>query len=100
VSAVVVYVAAGIGLIGAGTFGICSAADGLRRIIAINVAAVGVLTVMVALAARGDGVPDPVTHAMVLTGLVVSASATALALALARRRERLNEPGQSDEHRD
>ena len=72
-------------MLGAGAFGMARATDALRRIVAINVAALGVLTIIVALAARGDGAADPVTHAMVLTGLVVSASATALALALVRR---------------
>jgi multicomponent Na+:H+ antiporter subunit C len=92
-SSVVIYAIAGIGLIGAGTFGICRDADPLRRIMAINVAAVGVLTVMVSLAARGPGPADPVTHAMVLTGLVVSASATALALTLVRRIARSQDAG-------
>jgi multicomponent Na+:H+ antiporter subunit C len=40
--------------------------------------------VLVALAARsGDRPPDPVLHAMVLTGIVVAVSATGLAVALA-----------------
>ena len=95
---VVIYLVAGVALIGAGAFGICRDGPALRRIVAINVAAVGVLTVMVALAARGEGTPDPVTHAMVLTGLVVSASATALALALLRRIVRVREEAVDDGH--
>lgn len=93
---VVVYLAAGVALLGAGAFGLARAEDALRRIVAINVAALGVLTTLVALAARGGGEPDPVTHAMVLTGLVVSASATALALALVRREARLRGEEESD----
>ena len=94
---VVVYVTAGVALLGAGAFGLARARDALRRIVAINVAALGVLTTMVALAARGGGAADPVTHAMVLTGIVVSASATALALALVRRIEHLRGREGADE---
>jgi multicomponent Na+:H+ antiporter subunit C len=38
-------------------------------------------------------VPDPVPHALVLTGIVVASSATALALALGKR---LREPVSDD----
>ena len=42
--------------------------------------------VLVALGGRTPGaVPDPVPHAMVITGIVVAVSATALALALVLR---------------
>ena len=96
-STVMLFLAAGIGLLGAGVFGAARGVDPLRRIIAINVCAVGVLTIMVALAARGPGAADPVTHAMVLTGLVVSASASALALALIRRLARVSVAGDRDD---
>jgi multicomponent Na+:H+ antiporter subunit C len=56
----------------------------LRRIMALNVMGSGVFLVYIAVAARTVGaVPDPVPHAMVLTGIVVSVCATGLALALA-----------------
>jgi multicomponent Na+:H+ antiporter subunit C len=58
----------------------------LRRVLAINVMGAGVFMMLIAVAYRGLGVPpDPVPHALVLTGIVVAVSATALALALARR---------------
>jgi len=58
----------------------------LHRLIGINVMGAGVFLVLVVVAYRGPGVaPDPVPHALVLTGIVVAVSATALALALARR---------------
>ncbi len=53
----------------------------LRRVIAINIMTAGVFLVLVSLAARTPD-PDPVLHALVLTGLVISVSATALALHL------------------
>jgi len=46
----------------------------------------GVFMLLIAVAYRGPGLPpDPVPHALVLTGIVVAVSATALALALVRR---------------
>jgi multicomponent Na+:H+ antiporter subunit C len=58
----------------------------LQRLIGINVMGAGVFLMLIAVAYRGPGVaPDPVPHALVLTGIVVAVSATALALALGRR---------------
>lgn len=58
----------------------------IRRVLAINVMGAGVFMLLVAVAYRGPGLPpDPVPHALVLTGIVVAVSATALALALIRR---------------
>ncbi|MGB5396680.1 MAG: NADH-quinone oxidoreductase subunit K [Gammaproteobacteria bacterium] len=58
----------------------------LQRVLAINVMGSGVFMILLAVAYRGAEVaPDPVPHALVLTGIVVAVSATALALALARR---------------
>ena len=58
----------------------------LQRLIGINIMGAGVFLVLITVAYRGPGVaPDPVPHALVLTGIVVAVSATALALALARR---------------
>lgn len=60
-------------------------ADLLRRIVAVNLLGTGIFVVLVAVAYRGADAPDPVPHALVLTGIVVAVSATGLALALARR---------------
>ena len=60
----------------------------LRRLLGLNVLGSGVFMMLVALASRTTDIatrPDPVPHAMVLTGIVVAVSATALALALLRR---------------
>ncbi len=57
----------------------------LRKILAVNMAGSGLFLVLVSLAKRqADAPPDPVPHALVLTGIVVAVSATALALALYR----------------
>jgi multicomponent Na+:H+ antiporter subunit C len=57
----------------------------LRRILALNVLGSGVFLILVAIARRAPGAPDPVPHAMVLTGIVVAVAATAFGLVLARR---------------
>ncbi len=58
----------------------------LQRLVAVNVMGAGVFLALIAVAYRGpETPPDPVPHALVLTGIVVAVSATALALALARR---------------
>jgi multicomponent Na+:H+ antiporter subunit C len=57
----------------------------VQRIVAINVMGAGVFLLLIAVAYRGPGLPpDPLPHALVLTGIVVAVSATALALALVR----------------
>ena len=58
----------------------------LRRVLAINIAGAGLFLLLIAVAYRGfKAPPDPVPHALVLTGIVVAFSATAVALALGRR---------------
>ncbi len=82
----VLYALVGMGLFALGLFALIVHTHLLRKILAINVMASGVFLVLVALAARTRGaVPDPVPHAMVITGIVVAVSATALALALMLR---------------
>jgi multicomponent Na+:H+ antiporter subunit C len=80
------YVAAGVGLLTIGLWGVIAGLGALRRILAVNIMGSGVYLLLVAPATRhGLDAPDPVPHAMVLTGIVVAVSATALALALTRR---------------
>ncbi len=77
------YALTGIGLFLLGVYALVMHAHLLRKILALNIMGSGVFLVLVALAKRtGDAAPDPVPHAMVITGIVVSVSATALALAL------------------
>jgi multicomponent Na+:H+ antiporter subunit C len=58
----------------------------LRKIIAVNVMSSGASLLLICIARRDHGIfPDPVPHAMVLTGIVVSISISALAMVLARR---------------
>lgn len=77
------YALVGIGLFCLGLYALIVREHLLRKILAINVMGSGVFLVLVALAMRGGEVPpDPVPHAMVITGIVVAVSATALALGL------------------
>lgn len=82
------YGLTGIVLVAMGLYAALSARHVLRRLLGLNVLGSGVFMMLVALASRAGGIagrPDPVPHAMVLTGIVVAVSATALALALLRR---------------
>jgi multicomponent Na+:H+ antiporter subunit C len=80
------YLLAAAGLFAIGFFGLMTADHVLRRILSVNVMGTGVFVVLIAIAARTPGsVPDPVPHAMVLTGIVVAVCGTGLALVLARR---------------
>lgn len=60
--------------------------DLIRRVVGLNIASGGVLMVIVAAGYDAEA-PDPVTHALALTGIVITVSVTAFALALARRIE-------------
>ncbi len=68
-----VYLLAGAGVFIIGFHALLAQAHLLRRIMALNVMGSGVFMVFIALSARTAGeAPDPVPHAMVLTGIVVS----------------------------
>jgi multicomponent Na+:H+ antiporter subunit C len=81
-----IYGLGGIALFSLGLRMAFSSVELLRRVLAINIAGAGLFLLLIAVAYRGLAmVPDPVPHALVLTGIVVAFSATALALALGRR---------------
>lgn len=85
-SVVQAYTVTGMLLFAIGLYGVFFTAHILRRLMALNIMAVGVFLVLVALAQRDAAPqPDPVPHAMLLTGIVVAISATAFAVGLARR---------------
>ena len=77
------YLAAGVVLVCLALHGLVARRELLRKVIALNVMGAGVFLVLVGAAARTDP-PDPVPHALVLTGIVVSVAASALAVAAAR----------------
>ncbi len=80
-----IYGLTGLFLFVIGCGGLLTCAQLLRKILAANIMASGVFLFLVTIA-YGDGTfLDPVPHAMVLTGIVVSVSSTGLALALACR---------------
>jgi multicomponent Na+:H+ antiporter subunit C len=84
-STTLIYGACGIALVAIGLYRAVLAANLIRRVIAINVVAVGISSVLLATAYREGGSADPVPHAFVLTGIVVLVSTTAVALTLIRR---------------
>ena len=78
------YASSGAAVFAIGLHGLFAHEHAAKKIIAANLLGSGTFLVLVALAHRGPSI-DPVPHALVLTGIVVSVSATACALALARR---------------
>lgn len=81
----ILYAAAAVALFGLGWAGVLLRPEPLRKLIAVNVMSLGVLMLLIAFAYRGESPPDPVPHALVITGIVVAVAATALGLALIRR---------------
>ncbi|WP_203336224.1 NADH-quinone oxidoreductase subunit K [Nocardioides limicola] len=83
------FLAVGAGLAVLGAARLLLTRDLLTRVLALNVASGGVLMILVALALRGGGPdgPDPVLHALVLTGIVITVSVTGFAIGLVRRIE-------------
>ncbi len=94
------YALTGVGLFTLGLYALIVHAHLLRKILAINVMGSGVFLVLVALGGRTPGAsPDPVPHAMVITGIVVAVAATALALTLMLRvREETGRTQLPEEH--
>ena len=80
------YALLGAGLFTLGFHSLVVRAHLLRKLLAFNVMGSGVFLVLAGLARRAPGgAPDPVPHAMVITGIVVAVAATALALVLMLR---------------
>lgn len=63
----------------------------IRRLLALNILSSAVFLLLVLTARTTDGI-DPVPHALVLTGIIVSVSTTAVVLALYLRRYRREPP--------
>jgi multicomponent Na+:H+ antiporter subunit C len=82
----ILYALTGVLLFCIGLRGLIAEANLLRKILAVNIMSSGVFLLLVGIAFRHpDLPPDPVPHAMVLTGIVVAVSATAFALVLVRQ---------------
>jgi multicomponent Na+:H+ antiporter subunit C len=80
------YALVGVALFCIALHAVIASKDPLRSVLAVNVMSSSVFLVLVALARRAPGaIPDPVPHAMVITGIVVAVSATALAIVLINR---------------
>ncbi len=92
------YALSGLAWFGVGMWGLFAHAHWVRKILAVNVAGSGLFLVLAALARRATTpAPDPVPHALVLTGIVVGISATALALSVARRLAEVEATARLDE---
>lgn len=102
------YATSGAAVFMVALYGLFTRESVIKKIIAANLAGSGTFLILVAIARRSPAGIDPVPHALVLTGIVVSVSATACALALARRLQQTRgnattdpqEPDRIDRHRD
>ncbi len=95
------YLLAGAALFVIGFHGLVSLPHLLKKILAMNIMSSGTALVFIAVAARTPGgVPDPIPHAMVLTGIVVAVCATGLALALADRVQSANGKAEIEDEED
>lgn len=90
------YSTVGSVLVASGLVVMLLAADRFRRLVALNVAASGTLVVLLAVAGRAEE-PDPVPHALALTGIVITVAFTGLGVVLARRIDEPDEPSEPDE---
>jgi multicomponent Na+:H+ antiporter subunit C len=80
------YSLVSIGLFCVGFHGLLTRSHLLRKLLALNVMGSGVFLFLIAVARRNEQeIPDPVPHAMVLTGIVIAVSVTALAIGMIRR---------------
>jgi multicomponent Na+:H+ antiporter subunit C len=68
-----------------GLYGLIITPHIIRKILSINIMSIGVFMFFIAGAVDQARAPDPVPHAMVLTGIVVAIAGTALALSLVAR---------------
>lgn len=85
------FVAVGAILLALGIARLALSTDWIVRLLGLNVAGAGALVILVALAARSEE-PDPIPHALALTGIVITFAVTGLGLLLMR----LLPPGRDD----
>lgn len=76
------YAFCGVALCVVGLHGVVRRSHLLRKILGLNVMGSGVFLVIGALARPDAGTPDPVPHALIITGIVVAIAVTAFALVL------------------
>lgn len=98
VTPALLYMLIGIGLFVIGLYALFTYPHLLRKVLALNIMASGVFLVYIAAANRNaQGLPDPVPHAMVLTGIVVASASMLLGLALITRVQMITGSPQLDE---
>ncbi|MEM9782927.1 MAG: NADH-quinone oxidoreductase subunit K [Pseudomonadota bacterium] len=81
----ILYAGLAAALFGLGLISVVLHRSPLRRLLGINVMGLGVFTALLYPGPVEGSGPDPVPHALVITGLVVAVAGTALGLSLIRR---------------
>jgi multicomponent Na+:H+ antiporter subunit C len=79
------YTALAVALFGLGLGALILSARPLKKLIGANVMGLGAFALLILTARGPDGTTDPVPHALVITGIVVTVAGTGLGLALLRR---------------
>jgi multicomponent Na+:H+ antiporter subunit C len=69
-----------------------------HKVLALNVMGIGVFMLLLATSAFYPNAVDPVTHGMVLTGIVVAVAGSALALNLATQIDIPSQPNKPSSH--
>lgn len=98
-STLTLYYVVASAVIAAGLYGIWTRTHLVQKLVAANVLGTGVFVILIALGRRTDP-PDPIPHALVLTGIVVAVSVTAFSLFLVRRIRRETESATLPEERE
>ncbi len=76
------YLIAATGIIGIGIFGLFSQRHPVRKLLAVNLLSTAAFLLLIVISGDTLSPPDPLSQALVLTGIVVAVAATAFALAL------------------
>lgn len=79
------YTALAVALFGMGLGALTLSARPLKKLLGANVMGIGAFALLIVTARGPEGATDPVPHALVITGIVVTVAATGLGLALIRR---------------
>jgi multicomponent Na+:H+ antiporter subunit C len=87
-SSLYLYVSAAVIVLSIGIYGFFTQPHLLKKLMSLNISAAGIFLLFISFAGRGS-TPDPVPHALVLTGIVISVSTTAYGIVLAAKLHRL-----------
>lgn len=80
-----IYAMMALALLFIGFAGMILNRSAIKKLIGLNIMGVGVFAFLIVIAYRNGDQPDPIPHAMVLTGIVVAVSATGFCLNIIKK---------------